>query len=132
MRFSGDDDSGSVATQTAILFPGMLLLVLLVVQAGLYYHASQRAAAAADRAVAAAAWVDGSEAAGMEAAELFLAGAPLESSSVAVDYSEDGQEVTATVTGIAEPIVPAWVWSVSASATSPRERFVPEDERETP
>jgi Flp pilus assembly protein TadG len=122
------DDAGVSVVTTAMLFPGVLFLILLVVEAGLYFHAAQRASAAADRAVEAARSVDATEEDGEAAGDAFLAGAPLLGSDVDVTFSSD-DEVVATVTGTAHQLVPGIALEVTAVASAPRERFVPEPER---
>ncbi len=110
--------------------PAVLMLIALVVQAGLWFHARQRAEAAADRAVAAARAPQGTEAAGETAAQLFLAGAPLDGASVSVDRGPE--VVRATVTGFAPQLVPVPgdAWQVTATVSAETERFVAEDDRQ--
>jgi Flp pilus assembly protein TadG len=122
------DDRGVSALLTAMLMPAVLLLVILVVQAGLYYHSHQRATAAAERAVAAARTPTGTEAAGQDAAQLFLDGAPLDGAAVRVDRGPE--EVEARVTGVAPQLIPGFAWQVEATAVAPTERFIPENERQ--
>jgi Flp pilus assembly protein TadG len=112
---------------TAMLMPAVLFLMMLVVQAGIYYHAHQRATAAADRAVAAARTPQGTEAAGQEAAQLFLDAAPLDEATVNVDRGVN--QVEATVAGYAPELLPGLRWRVEANAAAPAERFIPENER---
>lgn len=121
------DDAGVTALMTAMMMPAVILLTMIVVQAGLYYHAHQRATAAADRAVAAARTPQGTEAAGRDAAQLFLDGAPLDGATVNVDRGVE--EVEATVHGYAPELVPGFRWRVEANAVAPAERFIPENER---
>jgi Flp pilus assembly protein TadG len=120
---------------TAMVFPALLALTLLIVQAGLYYHYKQRASAAAEQGAAAAAALAGTdgarEAAGQAAAGNFLAAVPLgegvAAPAVEVDVGPD--QVTVTVEGDFNPVVPIGTSTVSASATAPLEQFVPETER---
>jgi len=116
---------------TAMIFPVLLGLTLIVVQAGLYYHYKQRAAAAARQGAAAAAELGGSEAAGEAAAGDFLENVPLGEGVPApvVNVEVGADQVTVTVEGSFNPLVPIGTSTVSASATAPMEEFVPEPER---
>jgi Flp pilus assembly protein TadG len=112
----------------AITFPAVLVVLMLAVQAGLYWHAHQRADAAATRAAAAAARAGGPTTDGHQAANDFLAGAPLDHATVTVTVVGDAAE--AAVTGTAPALVPGVVWQVQASAEAPVERFIAETERQ--
>ena len=116
---------------TAIIFPVLLGLTLIVVQAGLYYHYKQRAAAAARQGAAAAAALGGSQEAGEAAAGDFLVNVPLGDGVPApvIDVTVGADEVTVTVEGTFDPLVPIGTSTVTASATAPLEEFVPEPER---
>ncbi len=127
-RRRGHHDRGAAATQVAIVMPAVLVLMALVIQAGLWFHARQRAEAAADRAVAAAATPQGSEAGGEAAAQAFLAGAPIDGATVTVDRGVE--TVEATVIGYAPKLVPGLAWQVTATVRADTERFVPEDQRQ--
>ena len=116
---------------SAIVFAWLLPLTFLVVQAGLYYHAKQRAAAAADHGAAAAAAAGGNEAAGEEAAAAFLADMPVGQNAdlPVIEVDVNGDEVEVTVVADLDPMIDIGTWSVSATATAPVERFIPEPDR---
>lgn len=127
-RRAGCDDRGAAATQVAIVMPAVLALMALVIQAGLWFHVRQRAEAAADRAAAAAATPQGSEAGGEAAAQAFLAGAPIDGATVTVQRG--AETVEATVAGYAPQLVPGLAWQVSATSRAETERFIAEDQRQ--
>jgi Flp pilus assembly protein TadG len=127
-RWRARDDRGVSALTVAVVFPVVMMLVMLAVQGGLYWHAHQRAEAAADRAVAVAARVDGSGAAGEAAAWAFLDGAPLDGATVSV--RRGGDQAQATVAATAPSLVGVIRWTVTASSTAERERFVAEPDRQ--
>jgi hypothetical protein len=106
-------------------------MLSLIVQYGLNYHAHQRAAGAADRAVAVARWNDASEADGEAAGMVFLqAGEMLVEPTIDVDKGPE--EVRAFVEVRVDPLVPLAAWTITAEATAPVERFIPEPERDDP
>jgi hypothetical protein len=114
----------------------LLLMVLLsvVVQYGLNYHAHQRAAAAADRTVSVARWPDAGRDEAVAAGMAFLEGTEL-LTNPSIVIEEGAEEVTATVNvevTRANSLVPFATWDITAQATAPVERFVPEPERESP
>jgi Flp pilus assembly protein TadG len=121
-------DRGATVLAVAITFPAVLVVLMLAVQAGLYWHAHQRADAAATRAAAAAARSGGTTTDGHQAANAFLAGAPLNNATVTVTV--DDIAATADVTGTAPGLVPGVVWQVQATAEAPVERFIAETERQ--
>jgi Flp pilus assembly protein TadG len=120
---------------TAMVFPALLALTLMIIQAGLYYHYKQRAAAAAEQGAAAAAALAGTdgarEAAGQAAAGNFLTAVPLgeDVAAPAVNVEVGLDQVTVTVEGEFNPVVPIGTSTITASATAPLEQFVPETER---
>ncbi|HEY3143830.1 MAG TPA: TadE/TadG family type IV pilus assembly protein [Acidimicrobiales bacterium] len=120
-------DEGLASTTVALVMPLVLLLLTVIVQYGLYYNAQQRAAAAADRAISVSRWADATEEEGEAAGMAFLKGAKLAGATVDVNKTPD--EVTATVTGTSEELIP-FEWAVSVTASAPVERFIPEPERE--
>jgi Flp pilus assembly protein TadG len=123
-----DSDGGTASLVVAIVTPAVLVLLMLSVQAGMFWHAHQRADAAATRAAAAAAREGGTTADGHDAADDFLAGAPLDNATVTIAL--DSFRAEATVTGTAPGLVPGVVWQVHATAETPVERFIPETERQ--
>jgi TadE-like protein len=124
-------DGGTSTTSVALVFLLMLFMLSLIVQYGLNYHAHQWAAGAADRAVAVARWNDASEADGEAAGMVFLqAGEMLVEPTIDVDKGPE--EVRAFVEVRVDPLVPLAAWTITAEATAPVERFIPEPERDDP
>jgi Flp pilus assembly protein TadG len=106
--------------------PLLLVLVLLIVQFAVWAHATHIAQATAAQAVAAARAEGGTAADGQtQAAALLdqLGRSVLNQPSVRVDRGP--AEVTVTVTGSAEPVLPWPRLPVHARAHGPAERFVP-------
>lgn len=119
-------EGGVTSTELAVLMPVVIALVLVPFQVGLWWHATQVAHAAAQEAVDAAQTLDGTEADGMAVATWFLDQAGhLTDTDVTVTRSDE--TVTAHVTGVAPRLL--FDWSVTATATGPVERFVPEPDR---
>jgi Flp pilus assembly protein TadG len=122
------DQDGVIASQLAILMPGLLLLIMLAVQFGLWAHATQLARAAADEAAYTAALPDTTDATAHAAAASLLAQAGhLTHPDITLTRTPD--RVAATVTGVAPQVVPGWRWSVSATAAAAPERFIPQGQR---
>jgi len=119
-------EAGVTSTEVAVLMPVVIALVLVPFQVGLWWHAKQVADAAAQEAVDAAQVADATENDGMAAASWFLDQAGnLEDPQVTVTRSVD--TVTVEVTGQAPRLL--FTWSVTAVATGPVERFIPEPDR---
>lgn len=118
-------EEGLTATQLAVVMPALLFWISLTVQYGLWFHARQVAGAAAAEGVDAG-QVAGAGAGDAEAAaRSFLAQAGnLRDAEVVVTSA--GGDVTVRVSGRAPRLVPGFDWGVTAVATSPLERFVPE------
>ena len=128
MRRTGDGEDGVIATQLAVLMPGLLLVLMLAVQFGLWAHASQLARAAADEAAFTAALPEGTDAAAHQAAhELLSQAGNLEEVAIRIETTDDA--VSATVTGHAPQLTPGMRWSVQATATAAVERFIPQGQR---
>lgn len=127
-----EDDDGSSTTTVALVFLLLMVLLSVIVQYGLNYHAHQRAAGAADRAVSVARWPGAGPEEAVDAGMVFLEDSELMSEpSIVIDHGTD--EVTATVqveVAAANSLVPFATWNITAQATAPVERFVPEPERE--
>jgi Flp pilus assembly protein TadG len=120
-------DERGIATATTAIVMGVVILTLAgIVQAALYFHGVQRAEAAADRAVASAAAEGSTAAAGEAAGREFLASAPIDDAAVVV--RRNGEQTTATVTGVAPRLIPI-AWHIVARAHAPTEVFRPETER---
>ena len=112
----------AAVVQLAVLAPVFLLLVTGSVQASLWQEANHVAQAAAERGLIAARGIGGSaSAAETTAAEAAgqLGNGVLVSPSASVMRS--GNEVTVTVTGSAEQLVPGLVLNVKDSASAPLE-----------
>lgn len=125
-RLEGDE--GLTATQLAVVMPALLFWIMLIVQYGLWFHAKQVASAAAAEAVDAAQTPEGTPEEGHAAAASFLAqSGNLDEIQITVDRG--AELVTVEVTGNAPQLVPGFSWSVTATAQSPVERFVPQEER---
>lgn len=108
--------------------PIVIALVLVPFQVGLWWHAKQVADAAAREAVDAAQIEDARAADGVVAAHHFLDQAGnLTDPEVLVTRTPDN--VTVEVTGRAPRLLPGFDWSVTARATGPIERFIPEPDR---
>ncbi len=122
------DESGVVASELAVLAPGLLLLMLLAVQAGLWAHANQLADAAANAAVLAASTPDADAAAGRAAAGQLLTQAG-HLQQIDIDVQRTDTTVTAAVAGRAPRLIPIGTWTVTAHAAGPVERFIPQGQR---
>jgi len=121
-------EAGVTSTELAVLMPVVIALVLVPFQVGLWWHARQVADATARQAVDATQVADGTEAGGREAAFRFLdAAGNITDPQVTVTRSVD--TVTVTVTGRAPLLIPGFDWEVTAHASGPVERFIPEPER---
>ncbi len=121
-------EAGVTSTELAVLMPVVITLVLVPFQVGLWWHAKQAADGAARQAVDAAQIEDGTEAAGVEAAFRFLdAAGNITDPQVTVTRTLD--VVAVEVTGRAPRLLPGMDWQVTARASGPTERFIPEDER---
>ena len=128
MRLRRRGDTGLTSTELAVLMPVVIALVLAPFQVGLWWHASQVADAAARDAVDAAQVAGATEADGEAAAMRFLdAAGNLTRPAVSVARSTD--TVTVTVTGRAPRLLPGFDWQVTARASGPVERFIPEPDR---
>jgi Flp pilus assembly protein TadG len=116
------DQRAAAVVQLAVLAPVLLLLVTGSVQAALWQEADHVALAAAQRGLIAARGLGGSPTAGettaREAAAQLGSGV-LVSPSATVTMS--GGEVTVTVTGTAEQLVPGLHLAVTDSASGPAE-----------
>ena len=112
----------AAVVQLAVLAPVFLLLVTGSVQAALWQEADHVALAAAQRGVIAARGIGGSVTAGettASAAAAQLGSGVLVSPSARVTTT--GGEITVTVTGTAEQLVPGLQLAISDSASAPLE-----------
>lgn len=112
----------AAVVQLTVLAPVFLLLVTGSVQAALWQEADHVALAAAQRGLIAARGIGGSVASGETTARdaaAQLGSGVLVSPSATVTTS--GSEVTVTVTGTAEQLVPGLQLGVTSSASAPLE-----------
>ena len=122
----GTRDRGEGVVGYVILVPVALFVVLLGVQAAVYFHEANIADNAAGRAATTASRRGSGSGAGRAEARAVV----MESGSRLVDVKViDGALVRATVRLSVSRVVPLFPDSVERSATAPKERFVPEDER---
>ena len=121
-------ENGLTSTELAVVMPVIIALVLVPFQVALWWHADQVAEAAAREALDAAQVVTATEDDGIKAAEWFLnAAGNITDPEVSVTRTAD--TVTVGVTGRAPRILPGFDWQVSAHASGPVERFIPEPDR---
>lgn len=122
-------EAGTSSTELVLVMPVVMFMVLLAVQFGVYLHAAQVVEAAAQEALEAARGEDDAAGAGQTRAADFLAvtggvQAP------AVDVARSAGQVTVTVTGSAQQVVPGLALQVSSVAVGPVEQFIPEPQRD--
>jgi Flp pilus assembly protein TadG len=121
-------EAGLTSTEVAVLMPVVIALVLAPFQVGLWWHAKQVADGAARHAVDVAQVEGATEADGEAAAERFLdAAGNLEDPTVTV--ARGAETVVVEVTGQAPRLLPGFDWQVTARASAPVERFIPEPDR---
>jgi Flp pilus assembly protein TadG len=119
-------DRGEALVQQVILVPIVLLIAMMGIQAAIYFHAANVAEHASSRAVSIASRQGSSNSAGAAEAAATVAG----SGSVLVGVSVTGSTtVTARVTVAVSRILPLLPSRVTRSASEPKERYVPENER---
>lgn len=122
------NEGGLTSTELAVLMPVLIVLVLVPFQVALWWHAHQIADAAAREAVDATQVATATEDDGIRAAEWFLDAAG-NIAEPEVTVTRTAQEVSVEVTGRAPRLVPGFDWAVSAYATGPVDRFIPEPDR---
>lgn len=128
MRTRDRREAGLTSTELAVVMPVIIALVLIPFQVALWWHARQVAEAAAREALDAAQVVTATEDDGIRAAEWFLdAAGNITDPDVTVTRTVD--TVTVDVTGRAPRILPGFDWQVTAHASGPVERFIPEPDR---
>lgn len=121
-------EEGLTSTALAVLMPALLVWIMLAVQYGLWFHAKQVAGAAAAEAVTAAKVPSGTSDDGHRAAASFLTQAG-NLDELRITVERDALVASAEIAGTAPRLVPGIRWSVTASAESPVERFIPQPER---
>ena len=121
-------ERGLTSTELAVVIPVLIALILVPFQVALWWHARQVADAAANEAVDAAQVATATQQDGEAAAAWFLdAAGNLTDPQVTVTRTPD--TVTVTVTGRAPRLIPGRDWAVTAVASGPIERFIPEPDR---
>lgn len=117
-------ERGSASTEVVLLTPVLIFLVMLVVQFGLWYHAQHVVQAAAREGVRSAR-MDGATAAlgRTRAVEFLNAAGPTIIRDPVVTADRNGDRAVVSVGGHAVNVVPGFSLPVSATATSPVERF---------
>ncbi|MDQ3643441.1 MAG: pilus assembly protein [Actinomycetota bacterium] len=122
----GLGESGEATTEAVLVVPVLMLLIVLVLQFGLWYHAEHVAQAAAQEGVRAARVEGGTAERGRQRTEDFLsrAGRTIVTGRT-IDATRDPDTASVRVRGRAVAVVPGLALAVSASATSPVERFRP-------
>lgn len=116
------DDRGGGPVEMAIVFPLLLVLVFLTAHLGLVYLARQAALSTAQIAVEGERGFGAEPGAGEQRAQRFLDQVPGVLDDPQVEVVNDGEQVTATVTGTATSIVPWFTHTVTQSASGPVER----------
>ncbi|HCT76693.1 MAG TPA: hypothetical protein DGT23_08925 [Micromonosporaceae bacterium] len=116
-------DRGSGPVEFAVLGLPLLIITFIVVQAAFVFYARSTALAAATQGANAARAYNASAGAGPTKANDFLTrvGGGLRNPSITM--TSTGTEVTMTVTGQAQTIIPGLTFAVSQSASGPIERF---------
>jgi Flp pilus assembly protein TadG len=117
------DERGIAAPEFVIVMPVVMLIFLMLVQWSVQLYNDRIVhAAAREAAVDAASW-DGTESAGRETADDYLADSGSDLSNTQVKITVGATEVTVTVSGDVMTLLPGFTKRVSATATVPRERF---------
>jgi hypothetical protein len=113
-----------VTVEAVLVIPVLMVIVLLVVQFALWAHAAQVVQLAASEGDRAARTAGGGAGAGRAGAEAVLAssGSVVTSGSATVSMGADAQ-VTVTVTGQAEAVLPWLRLPVSATQVGPVQEF---------
>lgn len=122
------NERGLTSTELAVVMPVLIALVLVPFQVALWWHARQIADAAATEAVDAAQVATATETDGLRAAQWFLDAAG-NLTDPEVTIVRTAEVVTVEVTGRAPRLLPGFDWAVTATASGPIERFIPEPER---
>jgi Flp pilus assembly protein TadG len=108
----------------AVIFPVTILIIFGIIQFGVWYHANQIARAAAQQGVRTSSAYGANQAAGTEEARTVLSENGPGLVTHAVITSQRGQQVaTVTVRGQSLQVIPFIPLPVTATATSPVEKF---------
>jgi Flp pilus assembly protein TadG len=117
------DERGMGAPEFLIVMPVVMLIFLTLVQWSVQLYNDRIVhAAAREAAVDAASW-EGTESAGRQTADEYLADSGSDLSNTEVKITVGATEVTVTVSGDVMTLLPGFTKRVSATATVPRERF---------
>lgn len=124
-RARDDDDVGSSTVEFVICAVLMITLLLVIVQFALYFHLRAVATTAARHGVDRVRVLDGSETAGITAANEFLdqAGSSLENRTV--NATRSATDASVTVTGRVVAVIPGLSLHVTAEVHAPTERIEP-------
>ena len=117
-----DHDRGGGAIEMAIMLPLVLVCVFLTAHLGLLYLARQAALSTAQIAVEGERGWGAEPGAGERRAQRFLEQVPAVLNDPQVQVTNDGEQVTATVSGTATSIVPWFTHTVTQSASGPVEQ----------
>ena len=117
------DERGIGAPEFVVVMPLVMLIFLMLVQWSVQLYNDRIVhAAAREAAVDAASW-EGTESAGRQTADEYLADSGSDLSNTSIKINVGATEVTVTVSGEVMTLVPGFTKRVSATATVPRERF---------
>jgi Flp pilus assembly protein TadG len=117
------DERGIAAPELVVVMPLVMLIFLMLVQWSVQLYNDRIVhAAAREAAVDAASW-EGTEDAGRQTANDYLADSGSDLSNTSVKINVGATEVTVTVSGEVMTLLPGFTKRVSATATVPRERF---------
>lgn len=117
------DERGIAAPELVVVMPLVMLIFLMLVQWSVQLYNDRIVhAAAREAAVDAASW-EGTEDAGRQTANDYLADSGSDLSNTSVKINVGATEVTVTVSGDVMTLLPGFTKRVSATATVPRERF---------
>lgn len=117
------DERGIAAPEFVVVMPLVMLIFLMLVQWSVQLYNDRIVhAAAREAAVDAASW-EGTEHAGRQSANEYLADSGSDLSNTSVKINVGATEVTVTVSGEVMTLLPGFTKRVSATATVPRERF---------
>jgi hypothetical protein len=122
-----DAEGGSVAAQTVVAIPLLIMLPMLIVQVALWAFAAHTAQAAASQALDAARVLSGTSRTGQAEANQILnqlTSGTLHNVHILVQRT--ARTVSVTITGTTETIVPGMHLSVHAHASGPVEIFTPD------
>jgi len=117
------DERGTAAPELVVVMPLVMLIFLMLVQWSVQLYNDRIVhAAAREAAVDAASW-EGTESAGRQTADEYLADSGSDLSNTSIKINVGATEVTVTVSGEVMTLLPGFTKRVSATATVPRERF---------